>query len=413
LALRELLGNQNVILQADDTISIRNYVGFIARGKTRLQILPKIFADQSTPDSEIEKTESVNLLLRLLSYSGFISNKEIPDPQSIEACNNDLFEIFVNIFISQFLRLFRRDVHRCYESCEENQQFIKGKILFHRSILHNSLQKHKHYVHYDEFTSNTLLNRIFKTVIILLLSQTIISENKKNLRLALCYLEEVETIGLYKGIFSMIRFNRLNDAYRPLFTMARLFYHNRQPGFSDGDEYTFTFLVPLNKLFEYFVYKLILNFAWDKEVTVNHESPQKNLANCDGSGYFPLKPDITVYHGVNALYILDAKFKNPLGTSGGMDLTATDVYQIVTYSVCYKCDDVFLVYPYFRGNSRRETELAQYQIPTLSGNIKLKILQVDILESDIVLLQSQLVRDILSRGECRAVETPAHQSALL
>jgi hypothetical protein len=67
----------------------------------------------------------------------------------------------------------------------------------------------------------------------------------------------------------------------------------------------------------------------------------------------------------------------------------------VTYSVCYKCNDVFLVYPYFRGNARKEIELAQYQIATLSGNINLTILQIDMLETDIELQQSQLVKGIL------------------
>jgi hypothetical protein len=139
-------------------------------------------------------------------------------------------------------------------------------------------------------------------------------------------------------------------------------------------EYAFTFLVPLNKLFEYFIYQLILNSSWDREVSVNHESPQKVLANYyDGRSSFPLKPDITVFYGAKALYVLDTKFKNPSNTSGSIDLTATDVYQMVTYAICYNCNDVFLVYPYFRGNTKKifeqEEGLTKYYVenPDLLG----------------------------------------------
>lgn len=236
LALKDLLGSQHVTLQANDVLFVRHYVGFIARGRTRLQILPKIYADYGSIDAEEEKHTSISLLLRLLSYSGYLGYKEIPDPQAIEACDNDLFEIFISIFVSRFLNVFKRNIHRAYEPYEENKQFIKGKILFHETILKNSFRKDRHYVRYDEFTADTLMNRIFKTVILHLLSQTVLSENKKKLKLALDYLDEVEPIRMYNGIFDRVIFNRMTEAYRPVFTMAQLLYYNRQPGFSEGDE---------------------------------------------------------------------------------------------------------------------------------------------------------------------------------
>jgi hypothetical protein len=94
LALKDLLGSQHVSLYASDVLFIRHYVGFIARGRTRLQILPKIYSDYGLIDTEEEKNASIQLLLRLLSYSGYLHYKNIPDPQTIDSCNNDLFEIF-------------------------------------------------------------------------------------------------------------------------------------------------------------------------------------------------------------------------------------------------------------------------------------------------------------------------------
>ena len=60
--------------QADGSLLLKHYVGFIFRNGTRLQILPKVFASGPVEKSseEFEKGKAINLLLRLLSYSGFL-----------------------------------------------------------------------------------------------------------------------------------------------------------------------------------------------------------------------------------------------------------------------------------------------------------------------------------------------------
>ncbi|MDA8433995.1 MAG: hypothetical protein M0Z60_13700 [Nitrospiraceae bacterium] len=397
LALKDLLGSQNVTLQANDVLSIKHYVGFIARGGTRLQIFPKIYADFASIDAEEEKNASISLLLRLLSYSDYLGYKEIPDPQSIKSCDNDLFEIFISIFASRFMDVVKRNVHRAYEPFEENRQFIKGKILFHETILKNSFRKDRHYVRYDAFTENTLLNRIFKTVILHLLSETGLSENKKKLKLALNHLEEVEPVRLFNGIFDRVIFNRMTEVYRPVYAMAKLLYYNRQPGFSDGDEYTFTFLVPLNKLFEYYAYKLIDNYGFDTGFYVRYQGPERYLAKQGAASQFPLYPDITIFRKEETSpgYIVDAKFKNPFNGAEQINLTSTDIYQIVTYAICYQCKNVFLLYPRFKGQPERGCLLATYNIPTETGHTSLKILQMDIIDADNNKIQQQLVSNIL------------------
>lgn len=396
LSLRDLLGNQHVSLYANDVLFIRHYVGFIARGKTRLQILPKVYAEAGSIDIEGEKSSSIKLLLQLLSYSGYLGYKNIPDPQSIDTCDNDLFEIFISIFATRFVDIYKRNVPRSYESYEENRQFIKGKILFHETILRNSFRKDKHYVRYDEFTENTLLNQLFKTVILHLLSQTTRSENKKNLNLALGFLEDVEPVRIYSGIFDKIVFNRMTEVYRPVFTIAKLLYYNKQPGFSEGDECTFTFLVPLNKLFEYYAYKLLDNYSFGTDITIRYQGPERYLAKQGNVNRFPLYPDIAIFNKERLLpiSIVDAKFKNPFDSLGKIDLTSTDIYQVVTYAVCYQCQNVYLLYPHFKGQSVREPILAHYLIPTESSQIHLSILQIDIMDPDNSKIQQQFIASI-------------------
>lgn len=393
IALKELWGSQNLILQADGTLLLKHYVGFVCRNGTRLQILPKVLADGSLKplNEETEKHQATNLLLRLLSYSGFLNIKDIPDPVSIEAFQNDLLEIFISIFTFQFNRLFNRDIHRSYQPQEENMQFIKGRIDFNQTIKENAFRKHLHFVSYEEFSLNNLLNRIIKTTMLRLLSNTKIAYNKKALKLALIYLEEIEPIKLYPGIFDQVRFNRLNQNYRPLFNMAKMFYYNRQPGQSEGDEFTFTFLVPLNRLFEYYVFKLLETSTILKShcFQVSHHKPQKYLATHDGKDVFKLEPDITLTKDKAVNVILDAKYKNPMKNSD-VTVLQSDVYQMLAYAVTYHCPSIYLVYPSFTHNKVNETELARYDINTPEGNVCLRVIQLDVIHKEPAELQASL-----------------------
>ncbi|MGI6235788.1 MAG: McrC family protein [Christensenellales bacterium] len=403
IALKELWGAQNLILQADGSLLMKHYVGFIYRNGTRVQILPKVLANGPTEksDADTEVNKAVILLLRLLSYSDFLNIKEIPDPISVDAYQNDLLEIFIGMFAAQFNRLFNREIHRSYQQLEENMQFIKGKILFTQTIKENKFRKHLHYVSYEEFSINNLLNRIIKTTMLRLLSQTKVTSNKKALKLALIYLEEVEPIKLYPGIFDQVKFNRLNQNYLPLFNMAKMFYYNRQPGQSEGDEFTFTFLVPLNRLFEQYVYMLLHNSKLSSvdDYEVSHHKPQKYLAKRteqNNKPVFLLEPDITLAKDGEVKVIIDAKYKNPI-IDDNVIVFQNDIYQMLAYATAYHCPNIYLVYPAFLSNKITDNELAQYDISTPDGNVSIKIIQLDIIDTEPEEIQKQMEGIIMKK----------------
>lgn len=392
LALKKLWGKQNLTLQADGTLLMQHYVGFVVKNQTRIQILPKIYSvDKSAGHSEDEAQEAMGLLFKLLSYSGFLAVKEVPDPMKISKYNNDMLEIFISIFINRFLKLFNSDVFRQYELLKDNMQFIKGKILFSESLKINSFREHLHFAQYEEFTVNTTLNSIFKTIILRLFCGTKNSDNKKKLKLALVYMEDVDIIHLSKDLFDNMRLNRLNIKYEPLFKMAKMFYYNYQPGFKEGDENTFSFLIPMNKLFEFFIYKMLseTSFMHSGDISsIEYQKPQEYLANCSGSGAFLLKPDISIVQNGKVIIIIDAKYKDPI-YQGEVSISQSDVYQMVTYAVHYGCRYIYLVYPAFKGREN-EVVLAEYIIPSGIGQISIKVIGVDIMENDIEKVKEQI-----------------------
>ncbi len=257
LSIKRIIGENNVILQADGNLLIRHYVGFVQVNKTRLLIYPKI-AVKSTKESHYNK--AFEILIKLLSNSKFFGVKKIPSPQTIGKYKGDLLELFIGIFIDELLVLFKRDINRNYNLNLENHSFIKGKIDFAETVKHNNYRKHLHYVSFDQFTENIIINRIFKTLILNLIKRTTVKENKMKLKQSLLWLEDVEVVNLNNEIWKSVKFSYLNNQYEPVFNLAKLFYYNSSPNLNKGDEMVFSLLVPINQLFERYVFEAVESF---------------------------------------------------------------------------------------------------------------------------------------------------------
>jgi len=394
-ALRDIVGKNNFSLQADGSLQIMHYVGFFQRGNTRLQILPKIYAKTDLSGyRESELNASLDFIYRLLCWSGFLTHKKLA-PQLQGASATDLLEIFIGIFIDEFIDLFKRKIYRTYIQQEENQQFIKGKILFAETVRRNPILKHRHYVRFDEYMVNNPLNQIFKALIFELLAKTTSSANKRKLVTGLSYLHEVDLIGLDSQIFKKIKFDRLNADFEPLFNFAKLFFHNSQPGLSEGKEKTFSFLVPVHALFENFVAKVLGDFS-SNELKYSYHQPQLHLGKENGKDVFLLKPDFTIAHKNAVLSILDTKFKYPFNDKGKIEITDSDLYQLTAYAVRYNCTSLFLIYPKYLGTNIEGSLLAEYLLQSPFGEISLRVIQLDIMNDNLSSLKEELQMEIAS-----------------
>jgi 5-methylcytosine-specific restriction enzyme subunit McrC len=400
LKIKDIIGNNNLMLQADGTFMVKHYVGFLCSSKIKLQVLPKIINknDNIYERNEEIENKSLELLFHMLSYSGYLNAKEIPKATDISSYGNDLLEIFIAIFINRFLKMFSFSIYRQYEINEENNSFIKGKIIFNENIRKNSYRNHLHYTRYDEFTEDTLLNRIFKSVILRLINKTKSSVNKKNLKLALTFLENVGATTLSKDIFDRYKFNRLNESYKPLFNLAKMFYFNLSPGIYKGDENTFTFLVKVNELFEEYVFKKLKNGVENKNsINVYHHRPQKYLAKCENAQTFLLIPDITIMKGNEVEAILDAKYKKLL-LEEKLLVSQSDIYQMLAYSIKYNCNNIYLVYPKFLDFKCKDTDnyIKTYTIENGEKQINIKVFLFDLFDYKDIDSNIELQVDIIN-----------------
>lgn len=387
LFMKEIIGENNVILQADGTLLVRHYVGFIQVNKTRLLIYPKISRNSML---ENEYSKSWHIIMKLLAYSGFGRIKKIPSPQNMDKYKGDILELFIGLFIDELLLQFKRDVNRGYINQLENQSFIKGKVNFSETIKRNSFKKHLHYVQYDQFSEDILMNRVFKSIILNLITRTDSKHNKIKLMQSLLWLEDVERISLDNEIWRRVNFTRHNLKYEAAFNMAKLFYYNSSPNLNRGDEHTFSFLVPVNELFELYLYKVLNSKSQDSYI-VQYQKPTRYLAKEENQNYLQLKPDITLVNGNDAVCIIDAKYKELVLNEENVVTNRDDIYQMLAYSVGYRCDCIALMYPRFLSDDPNEPSFKELTIKNYDKVVSIKLIKID-LEMEPDLLGDKLIR---------------------
>lgn len=385
LSIRNIIGENNLSLQADGKLLISHYVGFIHINKTRVLIYPKIARNVLSDDLY---NKAFDVLVKMLAYTGFDQVKRLNTPQKSGRYEGDVLELLIGMFIDELLSLFKRDINRSYSPTIENESFIKGKIDFTENIKKNSYRKHLHSLKYEQFTENILMNQILKTVVLNLIKKTIVKDNRMKLGQALLWLEDVEQIKLTDDIWEQVAFTRLNHQYSTVFNMAKLFYHNSSINLNKGDEVTFSFLVPLNQLFERYIFEMLKDTV-EPDVCVKYQGPVSYLGYLDGKKTFQLKPDISLMRVDEVLMIFDAKYKEIIDAEGNNLVSQSDIYQMLAYSVKYCCNQIILVYPRMMGCSQEAFELFSIEIPKENGVLTIKIIQVN-LEFDINLTINQL-----------------------
>lgn len=377
LAFRHILGENRLSLSLDGYLCVRHFVGFISKGKTRLQILPKIYENIGFKE-EHEQRESMRVMFNLLRVSEFNKVLQLPEQQSF-AEQSDIMEIFIAIFADKVFRIYSRQMNREYISISENSSYIRGRIDFSANLRENPIRKDLHIVNFQSFEHDNLINNIIKTVCLKLIRLTGNADNKKNLKNALIFLDDAQEISLSKDLFDAAKFNRLNMPFKPVFDMAKMFFYNITPQSYEGDDTVCSFLIPLNELFEYYLYKLF--DAFGNGTSASYQNTHTFALGQSNNFKAFLRPDVILRKDGTPILIADAKYKNPRYQNGiYTNISQSDMYQVFTYAKTYGIHSVALIYPQFE-NYDTPPMIVELGSPT--EKVRLTIGCVDIKNADI------------------------------
>ena len=225
----------------------------------------------------------------------------------------------------------KRGLGKEYIPQTEALSSLRGKLDISESIKTQTFLKKQMICSYDDFSVNSVMNRIIKSTVLLLLKGDISKSRKKELRKLMVFFEDVDVIDLYSVNWNM-QYNRNNQTYRMLISICYLVFKGLLQTQSDGTTKLMDFLDEqrMHRLYE----KFILEYYRKEhpELTANASQIPWQLDDDFGDMLPVMQTDIMLTKDEKTL-IIDAKYYAHT-TQRQYDkntLHSGNLYQIFTY----------------------------------------------------------------------------------
>ncbi len=331
-----------VLKRADGEVAASNYVGVVTtRRRAVLEILPKIDLDHLPGDS-VEQTRRVFLEM-LRSWHRL----PVPLPHSdIRSVSRfPMLEVFVRHFLHMLARLSRNGLARRYVSVEENQRYLRGRIVFAPHLRENASNRARFYTTHDDLSVNRPANRLIHTALNRLAPRIRNDSNRQLLREALASFSDVPLSADASADWHAHHIDRSMNHYRPVMQWVGLFLFNRGLATFAGVNRNVSLLFPMEQVFEDFLVDSFRRHQQRYEVV--SQGPRREIARIGGDPVFRTVPDIALRAGGGVRLVLDAKWKRIDATTGDLKhgIQRADVYQLYAYAKRYGCEAVALIYP--------------------------------------------------------------------
>lgn len=328
-------------LHKTQEIKSNKYIGVIHFEGHKINLLPKIFYDEHRTFTDNESNAIQNHVLWWLSYC-----RKVKFPNYQTALGNtqsDFFEILIYLFSKYTRQLMSSSIYQNYEEEQKELSFIKGRIQTSAYITENLSKGRWHKVNctYDAFVIDNAFNRIIKQVTTLLIKFTSNIDNKKYLREILFMLDEVGDGQATADECANIQFNPMFSSFETVRDYCTLFLRNCVSFSYKNDLKLFAFLLPMEYVFEDFIYGFI-----DKEIDEIQATAQHTSTHLDQEKVFALKPDLLLQiDGIRV--ITDTKYKMVYADAQDPKngISQSDIYQMLAYGVRFKIHDIVLLYP--------------------------------------------------------------------
>ena len=268
----------------------------------------------------------------MLSYAFTALNQSNFQNIATEEFDN-IHNLFAAILAKGIGLQLKQGLYREYLYKEEDSPVMRGKIDVPETIRNQIVRKKVLTCEYDELSENNSLNQILKTTVMFLLRHSNVdTEYKGNLKKAMMYFSNVDTLDPFTIKWSSIRFQRNNQTYRMLISLCQLILQGMLLT-TDAGAYKLASFVDeqrMSRLYE----KFILEYYIKNFPMLNAHASQISWALDDGIGTMlpVMQSDIMLSRGENLL-IIDAKYYSHT-TQVQYDvhtLHSNNLYQIFTY----------------------------------------------------------------------------------
>lgn len=318
-------------------LKARNYVGVVRFEGDSIHSLPKVFRHLS---AEQALTESNMHLLWWLTYSQRLRLPKHITGLGYQEC--DFLQVIIYLFATYTLEQLTQGPYHAYREIENSSSFVRGQLLFNEYISDNLSKGNAEKIlcRYERVEVDNQLNRVIKSVCKKLLTLAVLKESQVVIKRILFKLDEVTNIDACQADCDKVVLNRMFRNYKMVLDYCRMFLANAQNSIHSNNIESFAFLVPMEKVFEDFVYGFI-RWEMSESMQVISQHNKVKLTNC---GKFTLKPDLYVTNLVSQKELIaDCKYK--LIKEGRIGVSQSDLYQILAYAIRFGVREVRIIYP--------------------------------------------------------------------
>jgi 5-methylcytosine-specific restriction enzyme subunit McrC len=335
----------------------RNYVGCIRFQDWELNILPKIFQNNSTLD--------LGLIWRhLLYYLSYSSNFHFPhswqEADTLPAESGQ--EIWWYWLVSISEEIYQTQAYKMYQNNIETTNHFQGRLATSKYIQEslNTGNWQELHCEYAPWQVDNTFNQIVKYVLQSIKTQTTIEATQIKIEAVLAQLNEVSDSVCQVGDCAEVRFSALLPLHPILLESCKVFLQNEAMKGSAGHTPQFCWLLPMERVYEQFLAGFIRTHfpAWQAEV-----QSTEYLAQSEGKAVFPIRNDIYL---TSKNVILDTKYK--LRPTPFKDrqagVSAEDMYQMLSYGVARRSEKVILLYPALLGEQNLDAKRKKFTLAT-------------------------------------------------
>ena len=355
-----------------DIITAKNYVGLISfHDGTVIEVLPKV--------AKLGVDDSKELLIDMLK-----TVKELPfktfNTAKLHIDKMPLLEVFISMFINEVKLLLQKGLKSDYVLHQENEKFLKGKLLFHNHIKENLIHKERFYVEYHLYNLDRPENRLIKATLEYLFKASNFAKNKKDLQMILLSFDEVSISKNIDVDFALCSIRRDMRAYEQVLQWCKIFLKGNSFTNSKGSKLATALLFPMERLFESYVAEKLRRTLDSKTFNLKAQDNKHHLFERK----FAMRPDIVVEHlQEKNLIVLDTKWKLLNADSrNNYGISQADMYQMYAYGKKYGTEKVVLLYPLNEKVTQLEKKI-NFTSP-VNDNVNVHVRFLDLTNKDFI-----------------------------
>ena len=313
-----------------------NWVGMLGLNCRCIEVIPKI-------DTANDNATRENLHY-MISRAGLIPVTPA-DLAHMSKAGKPLLIAYMEIFVDQLAKEWRRGPIRRYVYQEDNRPYLKGKLLLQYQLRNNYIHKERFYTACDEFTEDNSISRLLKAALGKCREQTFSSAVAAKARSLLPEFDSV--IDVYPPFinFQAIKLDRQTIRFEPLVNLAKLILNEISPSPGQDGNKVYSLMFDMNEVFERFIANELTSALRGSEYSMRYQVNGKTLLEKEGKGKFNLIPDMGIYLDNKLVCLIDTKWKRLDLTRSHAHVSQADMYQMYAYGKEYKSPRTILLYP--------------------------------------------------------------------